>query len=73
MYEFIMSVDGEQVAEDDSPSKKKLEAIPGGFVVQDVKGIRARVTTRLDGRGYDVTKRMCIILVGANQCAEVVL
>ncbi|KAI0036847.1 hypothetical protein K488DRAFT_81833 [Vararia minispora EC-137] len=51
-----MSVDGGHVAEDASPAKDKLALVPGGFVVHDVAGIRTRVTTRLDGRGYDITK-----------------
>ena len=53
-----MSVDSAaEVLEDKTPSAKKLTLIPGGFMVQDVKGLRTRVATRIDGRGYDITKR----------------
>ena len=53
-----MSFDSEaEVHEDKTPSAQKLALIPGGFMVQDVKGLRTRVATRIDGRGYDITKR----------------
>ncbi|VDB97534.1 unnamed protein product [Peniophora sp. CBMAI 1063] len=57
LFEFIMSVDSATEADEDkTPSAQKLARLPGGFMVHDVKGIRTRVTTRLDGRGYDITK-----------------
>lgn len=51
-----MSSDGSQVVEDTDPNSHKVAMVPDGFMVQDIQGIRARVTTRLDGRGYDITK-----------------
>ena len=59
MYEFLMSSDGSEVAEDTSPDPHKLVVVPDGFLVQSIEGIRTRVTTRLDGRGYDITKCAC--------------
>ncbi|KZV75403.1 glycoside hydrolase family 47 protein [Peniophora sp. CONT] len=57
LFEFIMSADSaEEAVEDKTPSTKKIALIPGGFMVQDIKGLRTRVTTRIDGRGYDITK-----------------
>lgn len=48
-----------EALEDKTPSAAKLALIPGGFMVHDVKGLRTRVTTRIDGRGYDITKCAC--------------
>ncbi|KAI0321883.1 alpha-mannosidase [Amylostereum chailletii] len=56
MYEFLMSVDGGKIVEDVKPGPKKIMVVPDGFMVQDVEGIRARVSSRLDGRGYDIVK-----------------
>jgi len=55
-YDFILSADGKIVPEDVSPSLKKVSPVPDGFIVQDVAGIRTRIVSRLDGKGYDITK-----------------
>lgn len=56
-YDFILSADGRSTAEDLSPSMKKVTPVSDGYIVQNVSGLRARIVSRLDGRGYDVTKR----------------
>ena len=56
-YNFVLSTDGRQVAEDLHPSPKKLVPVSDGYIVQNVTGIRAHIVTRLDGKGYDITKR----------------
>ncbi|KAI0301837.1 alpha-mannosidase [Multifurca ochricompacta] len=54
--EFILSVDGKTVKEDTSPSLKKIYPVPDGFMVQSITGVRTRIVSRLDGKGYDVAK-----------------
>ncbi|KAF9247222.1 glycoside hydrolase family 47 protein [Melanogaster broomeanus] len=55
-YDFIMSPGGRAVAEEPNPSTDKLQLVPDGFLLQNITGIRARVVSRLDGKGYDITK-----------------
>ncbi|KAJ7591143.1 alpha mannosidase-like protein [Mycena floridula] len=55
-YDFILSVGGQIVAEDLSPSLLKLAHVPDGFVLQNVTGVRTQIVQRLDGKGYDVRK-----------------
>ncbi|KAI0786390.1 alpha-mannosidase [Abortiporus biennis] len=55
-YDFILSPAGEVVPEDIHPSPNKLSTRSDGFLLQNVSGIRTRIVSRLDGRGYDVTK-----------------
>jgi ER degradation enhancer, mannosidase alpha-like 1 len=63
MQEFILSVDGKPVAEDSSPSLEKIYPVPDGFMVKSITGIRTRIVSRLDGKGYDITKCWsCLIL-----------
>ncbi|KAI0254258.1 alpha-mannosidase [Lactifluus subvellereus] len=54
--EFILSVDGKTVVEDTSPSLEKIYAVSDGFMVKSITGIRTRIVSRLDGKGYDVSK-----------------
>lgn len=49
-------MDGKTVAEDTSPSLEKIYAVPDGFMVKSITGIRTRIVSRLDGKGYDVAK-----------------
>lgn len=42
--------------EDISPGLDKIYPVPNGFMVRSVNGLRIRMVSRLDGRGYDVTK-----------------
>ncbi|KAH9947270.1 alpha-mannosidase [Amylocystis lapponica] len=55
-YDFILSVNGLVVSEDDHPTAAKLVSVSDGYVLQNVTGIRAHIVSRLDGKGYDVTK-----------------
>ncbi|GJE84706.1 glycoside hydrolase family 47 protein [Phanerochaete sordida] len=55
-YDFLLSPDGNTVQEDFNPTSKKLVPVSDGYVLQDVTGIRAHIVSRMDGKGYDVTK-----------------
>ena len=52
-----MSSEGHVVREDPNPGIHKLRPVADGFVLQNVTGIRAHIVSRLDGKGYDITKR----------------
>lgn len=39
--------------------RKKVHPWKGGVLVTEVIGLRVRVKSRLDGRGYDITKSAC--------------
>ncbi|KAI0002957.1 alpha-mannosidase [Russula compacta] len=54
--EFILSINGKPVEEDTSPSLDKIYPVSDGFMVQSIHGVRTRIVSRLDGKGYDVTK-----------------
>ena len=56
IQEFILSIDGKTVKEDTSPGLEKIYPVPDGFMVRSVNGLRIRMVSRLDGRGYEVTK-----------------
>lgn len=58
-YDFLLSPDGKTVQEDFNPNSKKLIPVSDGYILQDVSGIRAHIVSRMDGKGYDVTKREC--------------
>ncbi|KAL6299103.1 alpha-mannosidase [Sparassis latifolia] len=55
-FDFILSPKGEVVPEDEHPSVKKVMTVTDGYLLQNVTGIRAHIVSRLDGKGYDVTK-----------------
>jgi len=55
-YDFILSSTGALVEVDEHPSPKKLLSVHDGYVLQNVTGIRVHIVSRLDGKGYDVTK-----------------
>lgn len=55
-YNFVMSAKGYEVTEDLNPGIDKLRPVGDGFVIQNVTGIRAHIVSRLDGRGYDITR-----------------
>ncbi len=52
--------------EDLHPGPHKLLAVSDGYILQDMTGILAHVTSRMDGKGYDVTKREYSILTLIN-------
>lgn len=45
------------MAEDLKPGANKIEPHEDGYIIHNVSGIRAHIVSRLDGKGYDVTKR----------------
>ncbi|KAH7922461.1 glycoside hydrolase family 47 protein [Leucogyrophana mollusca] len=56
-YDFLLTARPDQPAiEDPKPNTQKLELIPEGFILHNISGIRAHMVTRLDGKGYDLTK-----------------
>lgn len=52
-----MSPGGRVVTEDPNPGNQKLQLVADGFLLQNITGIRAHIVSRLDGKGYDITKR----------------
>ena len=57
-----MSPGGRIVIEDPNPGNQKLQLVADGFLLQNTSGIRAHIVSRLDGKGYDITKRKLICL-----------
>ncbi|CCM05644.1 uncharacterized protein FIBRA_07874 [Fibroporia radiculosa] len=55
-YDFILSPGGQNVPEDINPTSEKLVHVSDGYTLYNVSGIRAHIVSRLDGKGYDVTK-----------------
>ncbi|KAG0709546.1 glycoside hydrolase family 47 protein [Suillus ampliporus] len=55
-FDFIMSPGSKMVAEDPNPGPLKLKAVADGFILHNVTGIRAHIVSRLDRKGYDITK-----------------
>ncbi|KAG1753952.1 glycoside hydrolase family 47 protein [Suillus paluster] len=55
-FDFIMSPGGKMVSEDPNPGPLKLKAVADGFILHNVTGIRAHIVSRLDRKGYDITK-----------------
>ncbi|KAI0091966.1 alpha mannosidase-like protein [Irpex rosettiformis] len=55
-YNFLLSVTGKSVEEDLHPGPQKLLAVSDGYILQNMTGIRANIVSRMDGKGYDVTK-----------------
>ncbi|TFK86836.1 glycoside hydrolase family 47 protein [Polyporus arcularius HHB13444] len=56
MYDFVLSADGRTVPEDLHPPPEKMVTVSDGFLVHNVTGIRVHIVSRLDGKGYDITK-----------------
>ena len=55
-YDFLLTADGSSVTEDLNPTSKKLMPVSDGYILHNVSGIRAHVVSRMDGKGYDITK-----------------
>jgi ER degradation enhancer, mannosidase alpha-like 1 len=53
----LLSIDGKLVVEDLHPSPQKLVAVSDGYILQNLTGVRAHIVSRMDGKGYDITKR----------------
>jgi mannosidase alpha-like ER degradation enhancer 1 len=62
-HDFVLSVTGAAVPEDLSPSSTKVAVVEDGFIVHNISGIRAHIVTRMDGQGYDLTKRELCALI----------
>ena len=43
--------------EDTHPTPEKMVAVSDGFLVHNVTGLRVHIVSRLDGKGYDITRR----------------
>ena len=56
-YDFILSGNGQVVPEDVNPSARKLQQVFNGYILHNISGIRTHIVSRLDGKGYDITKR----------------
>lgn len=54
--EYLLSAEGGSVVEDPSPGAHKLKRVSDGYLISNINGIRIEVTTRMDGRGYDISK-----------------
>jgi hypothetical protein len=65
-YDFILSANGKVVTEDVNPSSHKMAPVVNGYILHNVTGIRTHIVRRLDGKGYEITKRKCFALVQAE-------
>lgn len=70
-FDFVLSQDGTAIPEDPHPTSAKLSQVPDGFILQNVTGIRTRVVSRMDGKGYDITKCKSPALSTAVSCTDV--
>ncbi|KAH9938649.1 glycoside hydrolase [Fomitopsis serialis] len=55
-FDFILSPGGQLVPEDPHPTVEKITFVSDGYVLYNVTGIRAHIVSRLDGKGYDITR-----------------
>jgi mannosidase alpha-like ER degradation enhancer 1 len=57
-YDFFLAKEGTRVTEDTSAISLQSKVFPwmDGLLFQDVSGVRIHATSRLDGKGYDITK-----------------
>ncbi|KAB5594202.1 Alpha mannosidase-like protein [Ceratobasidium theobromae] len=51
----VEDIDGTVTEADKKLSTSKVYRVDGGFMVRNITGIKARMTARMDGQGYDVT------------------
>lgn len=56
-YDFILSHNGNTVDEELNPGLEKIAPVEDGFILHNVTGIRAHIVSRLDGKGYAITRR----------------
>ncbi|CAE6381543.1 unnamed protein product [Rhizoctonia solani] len=54
-FDYVLSIDGLVTEADKNLSSSKVHRVEGGFMVRNITGVRARMTARMDGQGYDVT------------------
>src|SRR5258706_7876076 len=57
-YDFFLAPEGTRVTEDTSVTSLQSKLFPwvDGLLFQNASGVRIHATSRLDGRGYDITK-----------------
>ncbi|KAF8591445.1 glycoside hydrolase family 47 protein [Ramaria rubella] len=55
-WDFVFSADGSLAIEDPTPDKTKLHEVKDGYMITNMTGLRTHITSRLDGKGYDITK-----------------
>ncbi|KAH7344593.1 alpha-mannosidase [Rhizoctonia solani] len=54
-FDYVLSIDGMVTEADKNLSSSKVHRVEGGFMVRNITGVKARMTARMDGQGYDVT------------------
>ncbi|KAG9128167.1 alpha mannosidase-like protein [Ceratobasidium sp. 392] len=54
-FDYVLSIDGSVTEADKNLGPSKVHRVEGGFMVRNITGIKARMTARMDGQGYDVT------------------
>ncbi|CAE6542789.1 unnamed protein product [Rhizoctonia solani] len=54
-FDYVLSIDGTVTEADKNLSNSKVHRVEGGFMVRNITGVKARMTARMDGQGYDVT------------------
>ncbi|KAJ1311042.1 hypothetical protein OPQ81_009547 [Rhizoctonia solani] len=54
-FDYVLSIDGTVTEADKNLSSSKVHRVEGGFMIRNITGVRARMTARMDGQGYDVT------------------
>ncbi|KAL5640918.1 hypothetical protein ACGC1H_001409 [Rhizoctonia solani] len=54
-FDYVLSIDGLVTEADKNLSSSKVHRVEGGFMVRNITGVKARMTARMDGQGYDVT------------------
>ena len=60
---FILSQFGLNAEEDTDLDDTKLRAVEDGVILYNVTGIRLEASSRLDGVGYDITRRKCTAFI----------
>ncbi|KAG9092639.1 alpha mannosidase-like protein [Ceratobasidium sp. UAMH 11750] len=54
-FDYILSIDGSVTEADKNLGPSKVHRVEGGFMIRNITGVKARMTARMDGQGYDVT------------------
>ncbi|CEL58109.1 alpha mannosidase-like protein [Rhizoctonia solani AG-1 IB] len=54
-FDYVLSIDGMTTEADKNLSASKVHRVEGGFMIRNITGVKARMTARMDGQGYDVT------------------
>ncbi|QRW05174.1 glycoside hydrolase family 47 protein [Ceratobasidium sp. AG-Ba] len=54
-FDYVLSIDGSVTEADKNLGPSKVHRVEGGFMIRNITGVKARMTARIDGQGYDVT------------------